>query len=184
MSIEAMRAARESLHECLTHFSVYGHKLLQEGRIKHDPLKAISALDAAIKAAEAGQPNGAVLRCNKCGSETSIKFSYSAPAQPSPEPPFGNCRFAACDLPGQCKAEGRCHHPKAEPPSEPQGAQISDEKRCPFCNEGEFDSIGLKGHLQQEDCEEYTNLTAPPRPFALLREAPAGWRPIESAPKE
>jgi hypothetical protein len=25
--------------------------------------------------------------------------------------PFTNCRFQICDLPGQCKGEGKCHHP-------------------------------------------------------------------------
>lgn len=53
--------------------------------------------------------------------------SITKPTQPSPEPPFGNCRFSACDLPGQCKAEGRCHHPKDGPASEPQG----DAQRYP-----------------------------------------------------
>lgn len=27
--------------------------------------------------------------------------------------PFANCQFRICDLPGQCKAEGKCHHPRA-----------------------------------------------------------------------
>ncbi|WP_338509100.1 hypothetical protein [Burkholderia gladioli] len=27
--------------------------------------------------------------------------------------PFENCQFRNCDLPGQCKAEGKCHHPRA-----------------------------------------------------------------------
>jgi hypothetical protein len=25
--------------------------------------------------------------------------------------PFDNCKFQICDLPGQCKGEGKCHHP-------------------------------------------------------------------------
>lgn len=25
--------------------------------------------------------------------------------------PFNNCQFRHCDLPGQCRAEGKCHHP-------------------------------------------------------------------------
>lgn len=25
--------------------------------------------------------------------------------------PFNNCQFQHCDLPGQCRAEGKCHHP-------------------------------------------------------------------------
>jgi hypothetical protein len=32
-------------------------------------------------------------------------------------PPFQNCRFRECDLPGQCRAEGKCHHPAAPAPS-------------------------------------------------------------------
>lgn len=26
-------------------------------------------------------------------------------------PPFANCRYRQCDLPGQCRDEGSCHHP-------------------------------------------------------------------------
>jgi hypothetical protein len=29
-------------------------------------------------------------------------------------PPFSNCSFRLCDLPGQCRGEGKCHHPKVE----------------------------------------------------------------------
>ena len=25
--------------------------------------------------------------------------------------PFGNCKYRICDLPGQCRDEGHCHHP-------------------------------------------------------------------------
>jgi hypothetical protein len=28
--------------------------------------------------------------------------------------PFANCQFRECDLPGQCRGEGKCHHPKAD----------------------------------------------------------------------
>lgn len=27
------------------------------------------------------------------------------------KPPFDNCSFRMCDLPGQCRGEGKCHHP-------------------------------------------------------------------------
>ena len=33
-------------------------------------------------------------------------------------PPFSNCSFRICDLPGQCRAEGECHHPKDKQPRE------------------------------------------------------------------
>ena len=42
---------------------------------------------------------------------------------------------------------------------------------CPFCGETDFDAIGLKGHLTQEDCEEYRSIVPPPRPFATPRAA-------------
>lgn len=31
------------------------------------------------------------------------------------KPPFDNCSFRMCDLPGQCRGEGRCHHPASAP---------------------------------------------------------------------
>lgn len=43
----------------------------------------------------------------------------SAPVdKPAPEhfkPPFDNCSFRMCDLPGQCRGEGKCHHPASAP---------------------------------------------------------------------
>ena len=42
---------------------------------------------------------------------------------------------------------------------------------CPFCGETDFDAIGLKGHLTQEDCEEYRSIVPPPRPFPTPRAA-------------
>ena len=29
---------------------------------------------------------------------------------------------------------------------------------CPFCNEGDFDLVGLKLHIANNFCEEYNNL--------------------------
>jgi hypothetical protein len=35
------------------------------------------------------------------------------PAEPDRfTPPYGNCQYRMCDLPGQCRSEGKCHHPK------------------------------------------------------------------------
>jgi hypothetical protein len=34
--------------------------------------------------------------------------------------PFSNCQFRECDLPGQCRSEGKCHHPRAAGASEGQ----------------------------------------------------------------
>ncbi|HIC7214866.1 hypothetical protein [Burkholderia stabilis] len=36
----------------------------------------------------------------------------AAASKPAANPPFENCQFRACDLPGQCRSEGACHHPK------------------------------------------------------------------------
>jgi hypothetical protein len=35
-------------------------------------------------------------------------------------PPFANCSFRICDLPGQCRGEGKCHHPKGGRDSKPE----------------------------------------------------------------
>lgn len=40
--------------------------------------------------------------------------------------------------------------------------------KCPFCNEDDFDDIGLKGHLENEDCEEYRNI---PKIRRMFKEA-------------
>ncbi|HDR9758766.1 hypothetical protein KDX16_33610 [Burkholderia vietnamiensis] len=37
--------------------------------------------------------------------------------------PFANCSFHHCDLPGQCKSEGTCHHPARA------AGSLSDERR-------------------------------------------------------
>lgn len=44
--------------------------------------------------------------------------------------PFSNCRFKFCDLPGQCRDEGKCHHP-AVPAAQPvkQTRALTDEER-------------------------------------------------------
>ena len=41
----------------------------------------------------------------------------------------------------------------------------SDLLCCPFCGEGDFDKIGLKGHLEHMDCEIYNNIETPRRIF-------------------
>jgi hypothetical protein len=43
-----------------------------------------------------------------------LKIPASQPAE-SNQTPFANCQFRICDLPGQCRAEGECHHPVAQP---------------------------------------------------------------------
>lgn len=42
-----------------------------------------------------------------------VSANQSTPAA-EPSAPFTNCKYQQCDLPGQCKSEGKCHHPAAE----------------------------------------------------------------------
>lgn len=53
---------------------------------------------------------------------TEVKL-YAAPVAAQPNvprtqvdhtPPYGNCSFSLCDLPGQCRSEGKCHHPATD----------------------------------------------------------------------
>jgi len=90
----------------------------------------------------------------------------SAPAvKPPPEhfkPPFDNCSFRMCDLPGQCRGEGKCHHPaptisgasapvagEARPTDRQEALRITelpdvDEALATFCSDGTQDNaVGL-----------------------------------------
>ncbi len=52
----------------------------------------------------------------------------AAPAQWA-KPPYDNCQFQYCDLPGQCRGEGKCHHPVTVKPAAPaQEAPGLDER--------------------------------------------------------
>jgi hypothetical protein len=59
-------------------------------------------------------------------SVRAFQEAYNAGAQPveqtpptiGTQAPFSNCRFKCCDLPGQCRDEGKCHHP-AVPAAQP-----------------------------------------------------------------
>ncbi len=44
-----------------------------------------------------------------------------------PTPPFDNCRYQMCDLPGQCRSEGKCHHPRMAEATRPAPAPSGDE---------------------------------------------------------
>jgi hypothetical protein len=54
--------------------------------------------------------------------------------------PFENCQFRECDLPGQCREEGACHHPTAGPraiPIEQRNCQNGNEA----CLAGQRDGV-------------------------------------------
>lgn len=47
--------------------------------------------------------------------------------------PFSNCRFKFCDLPGQCRDEGKCHHPAvaaAQPVAQTERALTEKQVTC------------------------------------------------------
>lgn len=84
------------------------------------------------------QTDGAIAQsaCPQCGgSQATWKCTcdpmWSGYANPAAEispivgtqPPFANCRFKFCDLPGQCRDEGKCHHPAI--PAATDGATVA-----------------------------------------------------------
>ena len=56
----------------------------------------------------------------------------NAPAVEQSEPvgdkqtPYSNCQFQICDLPGQCRGEGKCHHPAYTSPISKEWVGLSD----------------------------------------------------------
>lgn len=148
-----------------------------------DDISALdAALDAAIKAArEAGQQEYVSGSLIATGSVTvPLGGQHSIPAQPSPEPQVivqacrpGDRAMLETDAGKELLAQTT-----AMLASEPQGAQISDERTMLVpCDEANNYSkiLTLLGMEEEGDPVEATR--------ALLREAPAGWRPIETAPK-
>jgi hypothetical protein len=78
--------------------------------------------------------------------------------------PFTNCQFKYCDLIGQCKSEGKCHHPRAE---KPQGEAVAIVEVWNEGGSGEFKTatgieklpIGTELFTYQPDqSEEITKL--------------------------
>jgi hypothetical protein len=61
-------------------------------------------------------------------------------------PPFPNCKYRMCDLPGQCISEGGCHHPRegerALTNSAPSGVEEPDVYEWPMAN-GELDDLSI-----------------------------------------
>ncbi|WP_459694311.1 hypothetical protein, partial [Achromobacter xylosoxidans] len=54
-------------------------------------------------------------------AQAALDAAVAAPRESAPvaderfKPPFDNCSFRMCDLPGQCRGEGKCHHPASAP---------------------------------------------------------------------
>ncbi len=82
--------------------------------------------------------------------------------------PYSNCRFRICDLPGQCKGEGKCHHPAVQQAQEP----VAIAKDCTF--QATVGSIGI-----------VVGGPAPKQAEPAIKESlTVQWQPIESAPKD
>ena len=50
-------------------------------------------------------------KCPNCGQIQDWCICMPPASAAGPTPPYANCSFKYCDIPGQCKAEGKCHHP-------------------------------------------------------------------------
>ena len=55
---------------------------------------------------------------------------------------------------------------------------------CPFCNEDDFDTVGLKTHLASGDCEPFDRVQPLPRRFATSHGGRRETRPEERRPYE
>jgi len=90
-------------------------------RLEIDPVAAVKFMEIIDQEAEKGRQEAeqcmrdyGTLDCPACGGSGHIgdvKQPAQVPAADRFTPPFSNCSFRLCDLPGQCRGEGKCHHP-------------------------------------------------------------------------
>ncbi|WP_459694350.1 hypothetical protein, partial [Achromobacter xylosoxidans] len=109
---------------------------LDTGDLVQDARRASTALSATLASAPVTDERDALMRAIvKAGQDAGIiradletvsgpeclhilecLSKASAPvADERFKPPFDNCSFRMCDLPGQCRGEGKCHHPASAP---------------------------------------------------------------------
>jgi hypothetical protein len=109
-------------------------------------------------------------------TEAETSASMSVMGLSKPQAPYPNCRFKICDLPGQCKGEGKCHHPAVQQAQEPVPTQITvTEDMHRAAVKVLHRAHGLDG-LPQRMMDAM--LAASPK------QAEPAWKPIESAPKD
>lgn len=76
---------------------------------------------------------GYVRHCEQARASLSASTEAAAgePVTVNRSVPFPNCKFRECDLPGQCRGEGRCHHPVSGDRDAPaaSGQKLTDEQR-------------------------------------------------------
>lgn len=101
----------EGLLEALAETNDERLKDLVERRLMYANEYARAALASAPVAGEATKPRPPMLRIAGV-SEDVLRRA----ATRNFTPPFGNCSFRMCDLPGQCRGEGKCHHPSDAAP--------------------------------------------------------------------
>lgn len=81
-------------------------------------------------------------------------------------PPFNNCKFKLCDLPGQCRSEGKCHHPvKLE-----SKAEVYQCPRCATAMEADRTAKPLKAEKQEPAFFVVVDETGSPEYTALWPE--------------
>lgn len=110
------------------------------------------------------------------GCRASILAKDASPSRECADsnPPFSNCSFRVCDLPGQCRGEGECHHPKDKHPLQcPHGGQCGVGGYCDDCpaRSEQAEQQGDGGALTLEQYAEQNMLT--------LEEAADRWKPPE-----
>ncbi len=89
--------------------------------------------------------------------------------------PFNNCQFRECDLPGQCRSEGKCHHPRAAGASEGQAEpvyQIAAGKDWRDISESDYQKFSA----QPDRYLVRALYLHPSAEIAALREENANWQ--------
>lgn len=100
-------------------------EIAQIGKVAVQKHRRLALLEAAqiAKDAESGRPAPGAWN-DACAHIAQLLVDHSLyDAIPSwDRTPFANCSYEFCDLPGQCRSEGKCHHPKiaARPPCHPE----------------------------------------------------------------
>lgn len=82
-----------------------------------DTLCRLRTQEQYLSMVDSGQQD-ALLALDDARAQARAALASAPVAKPSPEhfkPPFDNCSFRMCDLPGQCRGEGKCHHPASAP---------------------------------------------------------------------
>jgi len=105
-----------------------------------------------------------------------LRTCRAAPQAPAPvgekQTPYANCRYRICDLPGQCRGEGKCHHPAAAPQAPaPTGIELPNTPGCQLF-------IDLDSVLRGAECFTDGEISA-----KVVREIVMKWARPAAAPQ-